>query len=247
MLASLLIAVSFMTTLPMPRLMRDPGAEALGRSAAWFPVIGIALGGGLAAALLGLREVFDPLLSAAIVVALWVGLTGGLHLDGLADCCDGLLGAHTPERRLQIMTDSRIGAFAGIGLALFLILKVLAVAALPAQPIVALALAGSLARWVVLPVAKIAAAPESTDLGAHFARGITPLTLGLAGLIPLAWLALGVFGDLRVLVAVLLVHLLAFGLMAFARQRLGQVTGDVLGLIIELCELALLLTFALQG
>jgi adenosylcobinamide-GDP ribazoletransferase len=246
MLDSLLIAVSFMTTVPMPRLMRDPGAEALGRSAAWFPVIGLALGGGLAAALLGLRQVFDPLLAAALVVTLWAALTGGLHLDGLADCCDGLLGAHTTERRLQIMTDSRIGAFAGVGLTLFLILKVLAVANLPAQPIVALALAASLARWVVVPIARIGASPDSADLGAHFARGITPLPLGLAALLPLAWLGLGVAGDLGVLVAVLAAHLVAFGLMAFARQRLGQVTGDVLGMIIELCELAVLLVFAIR-
>ncbi len=244
MLDTLVIAVSFMTTVPMPRLMRDPGAEALGRSAVWFPVIGLALGGGLAAALLGLRQVFDPLLAAALVVALWAALTGGLHLDGLADCCDGLLGSHTAERRLQIMTDSRIGAFAGVGLTLFLILKVLAVAALPAQPIVALALAASLARWVVVPGAKIAAAPDSTDLGAHFARGIRLHTLALAALLPLVWLGLGVTGDLRVLVGVLAGHLVAFGLMAFARHRLGQVTGDVLGMIIELCELAVLLVFA---
>lgn len=244
MLDSLLIAVSFMTTVPMPRLMRDPGAEALGRSAAWFPVIGLALGGGLAAALLGLRQVFDPLLAAGLMVALWAALTGGLHLDGLADCCDGLLGAHTQERRLQIMTDSRIGAFAGVGLTLFLILKVLAVAALPAQPIVALALAASLARWVVVPIAKIGASPDSTDLGAHFGRGITPVIIGLAAVLPVAWLGLGVAGDLRVLVAVLIAHLAAFGLMAFAHNRLGQITGDVLGMIIELCELAVLLVFA---
>ena len=80
---------------------------------------------------------FGPYSPAAAphVVALWAALTGGLHLDGLADCGDGLLAAATPERRLEIMRDSRLGAFGGLLLALFLILKVLATGTIPALPL----------------------------------------------------------------------------------------------------------------
>src|SRR5262245_61596780 len=98
----------------------------MGRAALWFPLIGFGLGLVLAGGLLLFRLFFSPALAAALTVAAWAALTGGLHLDGLADCCDGLLATATPERRLEIMRDPRLGAFGVTGLTLFLILKVLA-------------------------------------------------------------------------------------------------------------------------
>src|SRR2546422_10360486 len=102
----------------------------LGSAAVWFPVIGVGLGAVLVAADLVASSLFPALLSALLTVTAWKLLTGGLHLDGLADCLDGLLG-HDAEQRLAIMRDSRIGAFGAIGLILFLLLEVVAVAGLP--------------------------------------------------------------------------------------------------------------------
>src|SRR5688572_17863014 len=103
-------------------------------------------------------RMFPPLLAALLTVTLWKLLTGGLHLDGLADCLDGLGGRDAADR-LRIMRDSRIGAFGAIGLILFLLLEVAAVAELSPEVrwralIVAPALARStppLVAWIFPP------------------------------------------------------------------------------------------------
>ena len=86
------LAVSFLTILPV-RLAGAFQPGDLGRSAAWFPGVGLLIGGILAGGRLLFAQVFPDPLGATLVVALWAVITGGLHLDGLADCCDGLLAA----------------------------------------------------------------------------------------------------------------------------------------------------------
>src|SRR5436309_1201627 len=116
---------------PSSVLSTAMSAQSLGRAAGWFPVVGLGLG----LVLVGVERVtsvlFPSLLAALLTVTAWKVLTGGLHLDGLADCLDGLVGRDA-EHRLSIMRDSRIGAFGAIGLILFLLLEIAAVAELPA-------------------------------------------------------------------------------------------------------------------
>src|SRR5207244_542235 len=107
------------------------GADSLGRSAGWFPVVGVVLGAALAAGDRGLSWLFPPILAALLTLTAWKLLTGGLHLDGLADCLDGLMGRDR-EHRLSIMRDSRIGVFGAVGLILILLLELTALAGLPA-------------------------------------------------------------------------------------------------------------------
>jgi hypothetical protein len=120
-----LLALRYLTILPMSR-RRHAGLEDLGRATLWFPVVGAALGLVLAAVDAGTGRVFPPLLAAVLTVTVWKLLTGGLHLDGLADCLDGLSGRDAATR-LAIMGDSRIGTFGTIGLILFLMLELAAV------------------------------------------------------------------------------------------------------------------------
>jgi len=239
------LALSFLTAIPVRTGAPQPGD--LGRAGRWFPLVGLFLGAILATAHLALLRLFSPLLAAALVVALWAALTGGLHLDGLADCCDSLLATVSRERRLEIMDDPRLGAFGGIGLSLFLILKVLAVAALPHSSrftldasLFALLLAPALGRWLILLVARQPSARPS-GMGVDFALGLTPSNFILAAMIPLA---LTVLGGWRVLLAAAFAHLVTFVVIGLARTRLGGVTGDVFGLTVELAELTVLLTFA---
>src|SRR5688572_27216434 len=102
-----LCAVGFLTIVPVPA--GSPGG--LGRSAVWFPAVGLLLGLMLAAVDAALVRLFPPFLAAAILVALWALLTGGLHLDGLIDSCDALLASAPRERRLEILRDPHRGAF----------------------------------------------------------------------------------------------------------------------------------------
>jgi adenosylcobinamide-GDP ribazoletransferase len=156
-----------------------------------------------------------------------------------------LLATATRERRLEIMRDPRLGSFGVIGLTLFLILKTLALAFASLDTFIAsiLLLAPTIARWVILVVA-LQPSARPAGLGADFALGLKSRGIVLAAVAPLA-LAL-VFFSPRVLAAITAAHLVTFGVILFARSRLGGVTGDVFGLTVELAELAVLLTFAVN-
>ena len=117
-----LAALQFLTIVP-PLIRRPFTAVELGRSVGWFPLVGLLLGGVLAGTDRVLGLVFPPAVSAALLLAVWVLLTGGLHLDGFLDSCDGLFGGRTPEARLRIMRDERVGAYAVIGGVLLLLMK----------------------------------------------------------------------------------------------------------------------------
>lgn len=239
------LALSFLTILPV-RLdpVMQPGD--LGRSAVWFPLVGALLGALLCGARYGLALLFPEHLTAILIVALWAALTGGLHLDGLADCCDGLLASVPPQRRLEIMKDPRLGTFGGAGLLLHLLIKIGLLLSIPAPMTLAgiapLLLAPALARWLILLVARQPMARPG-GLGVEFSLGVTRSTFLLAAVIPLALAALS---GWRGLLAVALAHLALWGVIRLARQRLGGVTGDVMGLTIELGESMALLAFAIQ-
>jgi adenosylcobinamide-GDP ribazoletransferase len=237
-----LLAFSFLTVLPV-KLKEAPAQGDLGRAAGWFPWIGILIGGVSALAAWGLRMVFPSLLAAVLTAAVWIGLSGGLHLDGLADCFDGLLNASTPARRLEILKDPRLGTFGGIGLLLAIILKVTAIQALPTSSLwLVLPLAGALGRWLLLPAGKQPLARPG-GMGADFAAGLRPAAF-LSAAIPL--IGLVIWGGWKAFAAVLACHLAAWGIFLFSKNRLGGVTGDVFGLTVEAAEILTLLTFCVQ-
>ncbi|RPJ39275.1 MAG: adenosylcobinamide-GDP ribazoletransferase [Chloroflexi bacterium] len=242
------LALSFLTVIPM-RVTGTLQPRDRGRPGAWFPAGGLLIGLLLAGARFGLDWLFTNaqapeqpvvMLVSVLVVALWAGLTGGLHLDGLADCCDGLLAAVSSERRLEIMKDPRLGTFGGAGLVLYLLSKVTALAALPAGIFLPLLLAPVLARWLIL-IAAWQPMARPGGLGAEFAAGVTWRTFGYAALVPLVVI---VAGGPRAVVAAVLAHLAALAIFQLARSRLGGVTGDVLGLIVEITEVVVLLVYA---
>jgi adenosylcobinamide-GDP ribazoletransferase len=232
------IAFSLLTTLPI-RAPADWQPGDSGRAAGWYPFVGLALGLLVAAAHALAAWAFPPLVAAALALALWVALTGGLHLDGLSDCCDGLLHTSSPEKRLEIMKDPHLGAFAAIGLGLALLLKWAALASHPPErAALAILLAASLGRWVIL-LAGLQPLANKTGMGADFAAGLRKPALVWGALIPLGLVALlGVRGFLSAALALLA----ALGLLRFARSRIGGVTGDVFGLLVEAVEIVTLLT-----
>jgi adenosylcobinamide-GDP ribazoletransferase len=164
-----------------------------------------------------------------------------LHLDGLADCCDGLLHASNPERRLEIMKDSRMGAFGGIGLTLALILKVSALASLPTEKAVpVILLAASLGRWFII-LAGFQPLARPGGMGAGFSSGLRKSALFWGGLIPLA---LTIFLGVPGILALGLSYLGVFFILRFSRVRIGGITGDVFGLVVEAAEIITLVTLS---
>jgi adenosylcobinamide-GDP ribazoletransferase len=239
-MASLILAIRFLTIVPVPgREARGP--RALGRAAWWFPVIGLALGAILALADEWLGRLFPPLVAAALVLSIWKILTGGIHLDGLADCLDGLAG-RDPEQRRAIMKDSSIGTFGVIGLSLALVLGWAAVSELPAA-----------IRWRVLLVAPALGRTMPLIFGDFFRKLAVPGGLGadfVAGLSSFAtmlWVSLtlvlttyllwSVGGWLSWLGGILGCYLWC----GFLVGRFRGITGDVLGSTVEIGELAFVL------
>ncbi|MFI5328802.1 MAG: adenosylcobinamide-GDP ribazoletransferase [Candidatus Rokuibacteriota bacterium] len=238
-MGSLILALRFLTIAPVPG-REAAGPSALGRAAWWFPVVGLLVGSALAIAARAADALFPPLVAAALLVTGWKVATGGIHLDGLADCLDGLAG-RDPARRLAIMRDSRIGVFGAAGLILLCLLVVTALAALSASlRLRVLLLAPVIGRVApLLAGAWLAPATPGQGLGAAFAAGLSrwagPAHVVVAGALA-AWL-LGI-GGLAVAAAAWSLALLA---AAFVARRLGGVTGDVLGAVVEVAELGTLL------
>jgi adenosylcobinamide-GDP ribazoletransferase len=166
----LVTAARYLTILPLPGGRREHGP--LGAAAAWFPVVGLAVGLLVVAVERVGGRLFPNLLTAVLVVSTWKILTGGLHLDGLADCADGLMG-RDPASRLAIMRDSRIGSFGAIGLVLLLALEAAAVAELdPAVRWRALLAAPAVGRAMPPLVGLLSRPARPEGHGAAFVAGL---------------------------------------------------------------------------
>lgn len=232
------IAFNLLTTLPL-HPPADWRAGDSGRAAGWYSFVGLILGGLIAISHVLISAFLPPLVTGALTLTFWVALTGGLHLDGLADCCDGLCHTSNAEKRLEIMKDSRMGAFGGIGLFLILILKFSALASISSgMAVSAILLATSLGRWFILMTGFLPLA-RSGGMAADFAMGLKKSSLIWCGLIPLA---LTIFIGFRGLLALGLTFLAVVIIQRFALIRIGGVTGDVFGLIVEISETLILIT-----
>ncbi|HET8578442.1 MAG TPA: adenosylcobinamide-GDP ribazoletransferase [Methylomirabilota bacterium] len=238
-MASLILAIRFLTIVPIPgREGKGPGA--LGRAAWWFPAVGLGLGALLALADAGISRLFPPLVAAALVLALWKALTGGIHLDGLADCLDGLAG-RDPEHRRAIMKDSRIGVFGTLGLILILIAAWSTLSDLPSG-----------IRWRALLVAPALGRTMPLLLGDGLRKMVVRGGLGADFVSGLSRSASLLWGCVTLLLTTYL--LWPGGWLAWIGSHLGctlwcgllvgrlrGISGDVLGSAVEVGELAFLL------
>ncbi|MDD4881578.1 MAG: adenosylcobinamide-GDP ribazoletransferase [Gallionellaceae bacterium] len=229
------LALQFLTRIPVPvRLEYDAGA--LARSAAWFPAVGLLLGGLVAgAAWLGAQ--LDPWLGALLALGVWVWSTGGLHLDGLADLFDALGAAHRDrERFLEVLADPHLGAFGALALMQQLIAKLV---------LLMLLIKSGAGFWALVLI------PAWARLGAMWwSQTLPPLKPGLgerfawktSGWVPWGWLA-GLVAMALWLAPVLVAGpVLILGWRRFLSTRVGGMTGDCLGAGVEVTEtLALLL------
>lgn len=234
-------AVSFLTILPVPRGKNQTVEPIdLARSFSFFPSVGLIIGVCCLIPLWMLHSVMPPMLSAVLITTLLVFLTRGLHLDGLADMADGIGGGYTPERRLEIMKDSRIGTFGSVALALAMLFKVAALHTLIKSnywsPIL---LAPVFSRLtMVLTAYKSPYARSEGGLGRPFIERMSaqePLSATIFACVFALLFAPGLtFSYLAAGV------LCAAAFRFFSRRWLGGVTGDVLGATNEVSEIILL-------
>lgn len=240
MLRPLAVAFGFLTRVPVSAGAVEP--RDLGRALTWFPAVGAALGAVLVAAA-HLTRGLSTGVAAVVIVALHAALTGGLHLDGVADVFDALGGGRGQrDRMLAILRDSRIGAHGAAALVLVILAKVLAVAALVDHHAGrhagwALYAAPAAARWAVVPlvVGFPYARPEGLGKPFHGHAGVAQL----AGATAVAAVALGWLGGCAIAPA-LAALLAALAIATWLHRHLGGLTGDVYGAAIEAAELAFL-------
>jgi adenosylcobinamide-GDP ribazoletransferase len=241
----------FYSRLPVPRLPGegDPhAAPDFTRVPRMLPLAGLVLAVPGALVLLAAWGLgLGPFLAATLAVATGVLITGALHEDGLADVADGFGGGTTRERCLEIMRDSRIGAYGGVALVLALALRIGALATLldriDARAALALVLAASLSRTAALapmallpPARRDGAAAAVGRPGRHALTVAGLLTLGLAltaALLGLPWRGLSAMIPFAALGALAVTNL--------ARRRIGGQTGDVIGACQQVAEIAALL------
>ena len=240
MIRAFALALQLLTRLPVPSSSRPPRPEELGLSVLFFPVVGLLIGALLAGLHTALWLV-DPGVLAALVLAVWVLLTGGLHLDGLADTADAWIGGQGDrDRTLVIMKDSRSGPIAIVAVVLVLLTKFAALQALLAGDArVILLLAPVLGRTVIVLLLITTPYVRPDGLGAPYARFLPRLSCSLlALLIAAATVALLEWQGGALLVA------LGMGLVGWRHGlmvRLGGTTGDTLGAACELAETIALL------
>jgi adenosylcobinamide-GDP ribazoletransferase len=237
-----LIAFQFLTIIPLPFTVRCE-KEDMGRSAAFFPLAGAAIGGMLAAADWLLSPWITRPLCDALLITLLTLITGALHLDGLADVCDGLAARGSRERFLAVMKDSQVGAIGAVGLVLGLLLKWQALAAVPTElKWQALLLFPALARFGQVLTMTGARHARQDGLGAAFVQGSGRVTLLLA-FVPVA-LAAYYLLDLKGIMAMTAVCLLTGAGRMFFQRKLGGLTGDTIGCISELNEILVLVVIS---
>ena len=238
-------ALRFLTILPLPG-RAEVSERVLGRSTAWFPLAGALIGAILAGAGALAGFLWSPPTVRVLVVVGWAALTRGLHLDGLADSADGLLGGATRERKLAIMKDSRIGTFGLLAVAGLLALKLAFLAELRDQALWrVLVPACALARWAMLLAVFAFPAAVPDGLAGRFKRSCRwpQLAIGTLTTAAVTFFFLGVWG-------LSLLGLLALATLLWSlavRCALGGHTGDTYGALGELGEVLALAALSALG
>lgn len=234
------IALQFLTTFPV-RLSTMPTPQQNAQALLFYPVVGLLIGGILYGIVLLLHALPLVLLSSVVLV-LWIWLTGGLHLDGLADTADAWIGGFGDKARtLEIMKDPSCGPIGVLSLVIVCILKWSALyVLLQKQLYTALILFPMLGRLVplffFLSTDYVRAKGLGSQLSQHLARPIAMAILLLMPLVALYWAWIGV-------VVIATFYLVLWYLRYKFIQRIGGVTGDTIGASIEMIELATLFTF----
>jgi len=248
LIADTIRSLGFLSRLPLPQRWFENGDDSLPRNARAFPLAGAVLGllaGAVLYAAHGLN--LPPLACALLAIGVLAAMTGALHEDGLGDTADGFFGASTPDRRLDIMKDSRIGTFAALTLIIFVGVKaslLMAIIDRAGAGYAVLALiggeaasrAGMLAFWHALPSARPGGLSDSVGQP----QWETVVCASGIGLAVLVFTLMPSGGFLSLINALVLVTVLLFGFARLCKAKIGGQTGDTLGAAQQIGSIAVL-------
>jgi len=239
MTAGLHLAFSFLTRLPVPTREKY-GEEDFKNSFIYFPVVGLAIG--FMAALISAALIYAgarEFITAFLILAFIIAVTGGLHIDGLADTADGFMGGTDGRESLRIMKDSHVGSFGVAAVALVLVGKFAALwTCLETGLSLSIVVPFVLSRWVMTAVSVNARYPRRTGTGKHFVGKITMPGFALSTVLALV-ITVSLAGYYGILLLVVAAGV-AYGFRRLSDKKIEGVTGDVLGAANEVAELVLL-------
>lgn len=237
-----LVAQQFLTRLPTPDWVDyEPGG--LARSARYFPLVGLVVGVLSALIWLIFAPVLPAPLAAGLAIAVLILSTGALHEDGFADCCDGLGGSANREKTLEIMRDSRIGAYGAVGLVMVIGFRWTGLATFdPTEGALALILAPVLARCAIVVVLTFGVYARSEGAAKDIKEGVTKPEMMIALAIS-AIVAITTAGLVGLLALVIVLIVTALWL-AWLTHRLGGYTGDGLGAVEQITQIVTILCLA---
>lgn len=236
-------ALGFLTVLPIPRSLQGGEAD-LERCVPFFPLVGLLLG--VIAALFDtlVSYVLPPAVAGTLTVFFLCAITGGLHMDGLADTADGFFSARTREKMLTIMRDSRIGAMGVMAIVFIILVKIAALASLSFPQRTAMIILAPIAgrsAMMVMMTALPYARPEGGLAKVFLSRCSWGNVLWGAGFLIAAG---GLLAHEMGLAAAIFTLAVAMAFTAWCRHKIGGFTGDTLGAAAEIAEVAVLLAAA---
>jgi len=238
-LSRFLAALQFLTIIAIP-WRRDAQKAQLGRCVGYFPVVGLIIGFILAGLSWIIRFVLPPGIADALLLVVLVILTGALHLDGLADTCDGLAGHKTAEDRWRIMRDSRVGGFGVIGIVLILLVKYVSLNSIPGTLMIAsLVLMPVAGRWAMTYAIFAYPYARPSGLGRVFKEGTRWPEFVVATIIAIVVAALAM--KLVGLVILAIVLIITIALAIYFKKTFSGLTGDNYGAINEISEVSVLI------
>lgn len=238
----IIAAFQFLTIFPT-LIKRMFTAQEMGRAVAWFPFVGIVLGLFLYTANYFAQLIFPANVSAALTLFAWVIFTRAFHLDGFMDTCDGLFGGFTPERRMEIMKDSRVGAFGVAGGVLVLLAQYSAIES-STNLFTALILATTLGRWASPLVIYSFPYAREDGLGIEMKRNVRRKEILIATLI--TGIALFFIHGSLGFIFMLGAAVVAFLVSLYAMRLIHGLTGDIYGTVTTVIEMIVLIVFTIQ-
>lgn len=236
---SLILIMQFLTKLPLP-IEIDADEKDFTKGIIWFPTVGFIIGL-LSLGVFKVSLVFaNSFVAIVLVVAFEIFITGGLHLDGLADTFDGLYSYRDKEKMLEIMKDSRVGTNGVLILVMDILLKIALLTALTeTQIVMAIILMPIASRFCGVILAKYSKYAREKGMGGFFIGKVSNLYMALAMLMTLVYFMINI--QAAVILPIMIV--LTFTFRNHVYRKIDGITGDVLGAWIEMSELLFLMIY----
>lgn len=238
----LILLIQFLTRIPI-NIKLNVTREDLSKAVIYFPIIGYIIGGILVLTQYGLNNYIDKIILAFLILTIEVIITGGLHLDGLSDTFDGIYSGRKKERILDIMKDPNVGTFGVLSLMILIIAKFLLIYKIDNNLLLGLLAMPVFSRFCVVYASRFGNYAKETGLGDLFIGQVNNIKLLISFIFIMP---IFIFKIEFIVIFFINVIFTAF-FVNYISKKIGGITGDILGAIVEINEVLFLFSIYLFG